>query len=204
MSNQALDGAAAPGGWAVAADVAIVVISVAVVLLTLMVLLVLRRIDRVLGEVAGEVLRSLREEIQPLAANALGIAKNTEAVTGSLRGGAQHLADSAEFVSGGAKRAWAGLEERVVELTALLAVIQEEFEELYLSTASTLRTLKLGARLVSAPGRARSGGEAPGAEGAADGAVADDAEPAAVGDETEEEPEAEPDPDTGSAGENDE
>ena len=151
MPEQSVGAAPPGGGWAVAADVATVVLAVAAVLLAGVCVLLALRFGRLLRVTRVEMKTAYRDEVRPLLDSLTATSRHAQAISGSLRSGVESLEASAAHVSDGARKAWSDLEERVNDLTALLAVIQKECEDLYLDTASALRTFRSVTQLLGAP-----------------------------------------------------
>jgi len=155
---------------AITADVAMVVMAVAVVVFALLGSFLLLRANRTLGEVRLGV----RQNLGPVSDRARSISDNVEFITQALRTDVERLNESVKALTDRLHLASERMEERIEEFNALMEVVQGEAEELFLDTASTVRGVREGARAIAAngppPGEAVADDEAPGEEGATDGA----------------------------------
>jgi hypothetical protein len=126
-------------------------------------------VRRLVRPVRGLVGR-LQEEAVPVVAHARGAAENVKEITGTVK---EQVADVRETVDTAVARlegAGRAAEARLRELNALMKVVQEEAEGLFIDTASTLRGLRAGASALGAadgeeeerPRGGRIGGDLPG------------------------------------------
>lgn len=146
---------AAPGGTlAVAADVALIVVAAAVLVLALLGILLFARLRR-----AVDRLQSIAEQsMGPVSDRARAISDNVEFITRAVRTDVEKLSDSVEALTDRLQLASERMEQRVEEFNALMEVVQDEAEEIFLDTASTVRGVREGARSIGAPrGQPRAG-----------------------------------------------
>jgi uncharacterized protein YoxC len=127
-------------GLSVAADVSIVIVAVAVVVLALVLAVVLVRISRVLVEIRSGV----RQNLGPVAERARGISENVEFITKSLRDDVDRLNGSVTALTDRLKHASDRMEERIEDFNALMEVVQDEAEEIFIDTAATVRAVRAG------------------------------------------------------------
>ena len=132
-------------GLSVAADISIVIVAVAVVVLTIVTTFLLLRVNRVVGQVGG----SVRQNLGPVSERARGIAENVEVITRTLRGDVERLNESVTSVTDGLKLASQRMEERIEDFNALMEVVQEEAEDVFIDTAATVRGVREGARSIT-------------------------------------------------------
>jgi uncharacterized protein YoxC len=102
-----------------------------------------RRVNGVLDRVYGD--------LTPIIRNVATISENVVEVTSSIRGDIRAVSATIESVNTGVQEALAATERRVQDFNALLAVAQEEAEQLFLSTASTVRGVQRGAEELRDP-----------------------------------------------------
>ncbi len=138
-------------GLSVAADVSIVIVAVAVVVLALVLAVVLVRISRVLVEIRSGV----RHNLGPVAERARGISENVEFITKSLRDDVDRLNGSVTSLTDRLKHASDRMEERIEDFNALMEVVQDEAEEIFIDTAATVRGVRAGVGSIA--GGRRSG-----------------------------------------------
>ena len=95
----------------------------------------------------------LQSDVAPLIRHANAIADNVNFLTTSIRSDIQKVNNTIDSANDRVKRALTVAERRVNEFNALLSVVQNEAEGVFVSTASTVRGVRQGA----ATFRARSG-----------------------------------------------
>lgn len=168
------------GPLAAAADIAIIVIAVAVVVLAVLGGVVLIRFNVIMTELR----RSARQSFGPVSDRARSISDNVEFITQALRTDVEKLNASVRALSDRLQQASDRMEERIEEFNALMSVVQDEAEDIFLDTASTVRGVREGARVISRESLRAGDGEpverpAPHAEAAphADAAPHAEAEP---------------------------
>lgn len=87
----------------------------------------------------------LHGDLAPLLRHANSIADNIDFVTTSIRGDVQKVTDTIGAANDRVQRGLSVAERRLNEFNALLAVVQDEAEGMFLSTASTVRGVRRGA-----------------------------------------------------------
>jgi uncharacterized protein YoxC len=130
-------------GLSIAADVSIVIVAAAVVVVVLALAFLLARTNRLLAQVG--------QHIAPVAERTRGIAENVEHVTRSLRDDVERVNESVQALTDRLKLASDRMEERIEDFNALMEVVQEEAEGVFIDTASTVRGVKAGARSLTEP-----------------------------------------------------
>jgi signal transduction histidine kinase len=130
-------------GLSVAADVSIVIVAVAVVVLAVVVALLLVRANRLLAQVT--------QQIGPVAERSRGIAENVEHITRTVRDDVEKVNTSVTALTDRLKLASDRMEERIEDFNALMEVVQEEAEGVFVDTASTVRGVRAGARALTEP-----------------------------------------------------
>lgn len=138
---------AARSGLEVAADVAVVALTVVLALLVLVLLVQLRKVHgtvRSLGD-------SLLEKADPAIQSARGVGENVEFITGVVREDVQKVHRSVGEITERLNQASDRVEERIEEFNALMEVVQEEAEDIFIGTASTVRGVRAGAHSLQEP-----------------------------------------------------
>jgi hypothetical protein len=124
--------------------VSVVIIAVALVVAAVAFASIALAVRRLIRPVNGLVGR-LQEGATPVLEHARGAAENVREISGSVREEVGRLrgvvGGSVERLEGASRAA----EARLRELNALLKVVQEEAEGLFIDTASTLRGVRAGA-----------------------------------------------------------
>jgi uncharacterized protein YoxC len=169
-------------GLSVAADISIVIVAAAVVVLAIVLILVLARLSKVLVEIRNGV----RTNLGPVAERSRGIAENVEAITRTVRGDVDKLTGSVTALTDRLKQASERMEERIEDFNALMEVVQEEAEDVFIDTAATVRGVRAGARSIT------RGRRAPGADDASAGETDDEPAREATADNLPADPESEP------------
>jgi len=91
-----------------------------------------------------QLLDRIHDDITPIMANAHDITDNVNYITTSIRADIGKLNATIDSANERVRRAMAVSEARVQEFNALLAIVQEEAEGLFVSTASTVRGVQRG------------------------------------------------------------
>jgi hypothetical protein len=141
-------------GLSVAADVAVVVIGAAVAVLALVTAALLLRLSRAVGELRIGV----RQNLGPVSDRARAISDNVEFITQALRTDVERLNSSVKALTDRLNLASERMEERVEEFNALMEVVQDEAEGIFIDTASTVRGVRAGARSIAHGGEGRRSG----------------------------------------------
>jgi methyl-accepting chemotaxis protein len=117
-----------------------------VILFLLAVILVLqmRRLSRTLGSVA----KNLERNAEPVLDRARSVAENVDFIAASVRTDIQKLNESVGRITDRLNHASDRVEERVEDFNALIEVVQGEAEDIFLDTASTVRGVRAGARVL--------------------------------------------------------
>lgn len=125
---------------------AIVVAAGLVILFLLAVVLVLqmRRLSKTLGSVA----KNLERNADPVLDRARSVAENVDFIAASVRTDIQKLNESVGRITDRLNHASDRVEERVEDFNALIEVVQSEAEDIFLDTASTVRGVRAGARVL--------------------------------------------------------
>ena len=141
-------------GLSIAADVAIVTIGVAMVLVAIVTAALLLRLSRTIGELRIGV----RQNLGPVSDRARAISDNVEFITQALRTDVERLNASVKALTDRLQLASERMEERIEEFNALMEVVQDEAEGIFIDTASTVRGVRAGARSIASERRGSRGG----------------------------------------------
>lgn len=123
--------------------IATIVIALALIALGLLVLGLAWQLRRLSRRVAP-VLERFRGDVDPIVKHATSVADNVDYVSTAVRGDVERLQRTVDSATQRVNRMAAAAEKRVHELDALLRVIQEEAEDLFIGTASTVRGVREG------------------------------------------------------------
>jgi TolA-binding protein len=140
-----LQTAGGAGAIAVAADVAEIVVAVAMLVLALLAITLFVRLNGLLGELRS----TARTSFGPVSDRAKVISDNVEYITQALRTDVEKLNASVRSLSDRLQLASERMEERIEEFNALMEVVQDEAEDVFLDTASTVRGVREGARAIT-------------------------------------------------------
>jgi uncharacterized protein YoxC len=103
-----------------------------------------RRVNHLLERIYGD--------INPIMRHASNIADNVDYVTTAIRTDIQQLNATITTANQRLQEAMAATEHRLRDMSALLSVVQEEAEQMFVSTASTVRGVQHGASALSRNG----------------------------------------------------
>ena len=133
----------------VVSDVAGIVIAVAMLVLAILGVIIFLRVNQLLKDVRGAAQRSLG----PVSDRASVISDNVEFISQALRTDVEKLNEAVRGLTDRLQFASERMEERIEDFNALMEVVQDEAEEIFLDTASTVRGVREGARTIAAPSR---------------------------------------------------
>ena len=119
----------------------------------------------------NEMLERVYGDVTPLMRHASSIADNVDYVTTAIRGDVERVSRVIRGAEESLQRAVELAQRRLNDFNALLDVVQEEAENVFLTTASTVRGVRSGAEVLR-------GGRAATRDGADDAAEEDEAEDA--------------------------
>ena len=135
-------------GWQqwveVFAGVAQIILAIALLAVGLGVLFAAMKV-KALAKKVEEQGQKLRVDLAPAIRNVTTVSENAVAVSKSVRGDVDRLSGSVTAATEKLKEAAAVAEQRVGEFNALLGVVQEEAEELFIGGASAIRGARAGA-----------------------------------------------------------
>ena len=93
------------------------------------------------------LLERIHNDVAPIISNAHNISDNLNFITTSIRTDVAKLHETIDTGNRRVRRAMDESEQRVKEFNALLRVVQDEAEGLFISTASTVRGVQQGTRV---------------------------------------------------------
>ena len=141
-----LQNAVATGdGLAMAADIATIVVGIAIVVVAFAGVALARKMNRTLDGVRTAVNQSLG----PVSERARAISDNVEFISHALRTDVERLNASVRSLSGRLHQASDRMEERIEDFNALMEVVQEEAEGMFIDTAATVRGVREGAAAIT-------------------------------------------------------
>ena len=130
---------------AIAADIAMIVVGVAIVILTFAGVMLARKINRTLDGVRTAV----GQNLGPVSDRARAISDNVEFISHALRTDVERLNASVHALSYRLHQASGRMEERIEDFNALMEVVQEEAEGMFIDTAATMHGLREGAAAIT-------------------------------------------------------
>ena len=140
------------GGWrvwldtlAALAQILIALVTVGIGATLLGILFAIRRLARVVRATVGDALQRLEAEARPVLEHARAISANAEAISTTVRTDFNEFNQTITAANQRLNQAAAAAEQRIAEFNALLAVVQDEAENLFIGTASTVRGVQVGA-----------------------------------------------------------
>jgi hypothetical protein len=131
--------------------VAAVVIALAMVALVAIGVTIGLRLQKSEAAMAASFVR-FRAQIAPLIENAIGVSENLKYISGSLRGDVRRIASTVASANDRVHQAVSATERRLNEFNALLSVVQDEAEDLFVATASTVEGVRRGAASLATRG----------------------------------------------------
>lgn len=131
--------------WLALSAVANLIIAVAILVIAAVAVGVALELRAAHRELQGSIDR-VRSELAPVLANVRSISDDVRGMTQSVRGDVERVNETVTQVTERVQHALAVSEERLGEFNALLGVVQDEAERLFVSTASTVRGVRRGAQ----------------------------------------------------------
>lgn len=123
--------------------IATIVVAIALLLIgfgLIFAALKVKQLTRKMEEQAGK----LRVDLAPAVANVNRVAENAGALSETVRADSARLSETVASANDALRRAAVEAERRVGEFNALIGVVQEEAEHLFIGGASTIRGLRAG------------------------------------------------------------
>ncbi len=135
----------ADGVLAIAADVAMIVVTVAVVVTAVTAVVLMRKMSRTIDGVRT----GINQNLGPVSDRARSISDNVDFISQALRTDVERLNGSVRALSDRLHQASDRMEERIEEFNALMGVVQEEAEGIFIDTAATVRGVREGAAAIT-------------------------------------------------------
>lgn len=110
----------------------------------------------------NDLLKRVENQVNPILRHANEVADNVNYVTTAVRQDVAELKVTIDRAEARLENAAAQAEERINEFNALLKVVQEEAEDLFIDTASTLRGVRAGATALRSSPSGGTGHDHPG------------------------------------------
>jgi len=120
------------------------IMTIALLILTIVATPVAWRLWKTYSKV-DHLLERVHDDLAPILANAHDISDNLNFITTAVRTDVARLNETINSANERLKRAMALSERRVNEFNALLSIVQQEAEGVFVSTASTVRGVRRGA-----------------------------------------------------------
>jgi hypothetical protein len=140
---------ARPEGWqawvAVLADVATILIALALIAVALALIFAALQSRKIYGKVHA-LLDRVHGDLKPVIGHATDVAENVNYMSTAVRADVDQFRARLEKAQSRLTEAAGATEHRIRRFNALLDVVQDEAEGLFIDTASTLRGVQAGAR----------------------------------------------------------
>ena len=149
VAVQAYPGGAA-GVFAIIRDIATIIIALAL-LATVVALAAIALIAKKLVGKVGGLLDKVQDGVDPVLKHARDVGDNVNYVTTAIRVDVQQLNKTIANANQRVNEVVVVAEERINELNGLIKVVQEEAEDIFIDTASTVRGIRAGADALRRP-----------------------------------------------------
>lgn len=140
---------AQPEGWmrwvAVLESIATILIAVALIAIALALIAAAWQSRKIYGKVHA-LLDRLHGDVKPVIGHAVDVAENVNYMSTAIRADVDHFRETLDGAQKRLTEAAGATEQRIRQFNALLRIVQDEAEELFVETASTLRGVQVGAR----------------------------------------------------------
>ena len=143
--------AATPTGFERIVEIASGVLTILICLFVIALVPVLWNFRRSFQRIQ-QLLERLHADVQPFVAHATKAADNISYITRSIRGDVEKVSATIATANDRLRDAVQVTEHRLSDFNALLKVVQEEAEQMFVSTASAVRGVRTSASALSEPG----------------------------------------------------
>ena len=109
----------------------------------------LRKVHVTLKRFSGH----FQKRLDPILERGLEVTANMESISSVVRVDVQRVSESVRSLSDRLQNASDRMEERIQEFNALMEVVQEEAEDVFIGSAATARGVREGARVFRGPGQ---------------------------------------------------
>jgi uncharacterized protein YoxC len=148
-----------PTGWRLwlvtLADIATVVIALALLVTGLVLMVIALQVRKLIKKV-DPLLSQVKTHVDPLMGHARDVGENVNYMSSAIRADVQQVTELVDATRRRLNRTADATEQRIREFNALLGVMQEEAERIFISTASAARGVRVGTEAYRA--RTDSGG----------------------------------------------
>jgi uncharacterized protein YoxC len=96
-----------------------------------------------------------QERLDPILERGLEVTANMEFISSAIRMDVQRVSESVRSLSDRLQNASGRMEKRVQEFNALMEVVQQEAEDVFIGSAAAARGVREGARVFRGPGKVR-------------------------------------------------
>jgi uncharacterized protein YoxC len=138
-----------PEGWqrwvSVLESIAIILIAVALIAIALALIAAALQSRKIYGKV-HTILDRVHADVKPIIGHATDVAENVNYMSTAIRADVDELRAALEKAQDRLTSATHATEQRIRQFNALVKLVQEEAEELFIDTASTVRGVQAGAR----------------------------------------------------------
>jgi uncharacterized protein YoxC len=135
--------AAEPGWWDKVTSVASGVMTITIIVLSAALIPAAWNFRKSYKKVS-DMLDKIYGDVNPLMRHASAIADNVDYISTAIRVDVQQVSQTVAAVNQRLQQAVAAAEDRINQLNALLEVVQEEAESVFVTTASTVRGVRTG------------------------------------------------------------
>jgi uncharacterized protein YoxC len=125
------------------AGIAQIVLAIALLAVGVAVLMAAQRVKALIRKVEEQG-QKLRVDLAPAIHNVTAVTENVNFVSKTVRKDAERLSESVNAATSRLKSAAAAAEEKVGEFNALIGVVQEEAESLFIGGAAAIRGVQAG------------------------------------------------------------
>lgn len=138
-------------GLTIAAQIALVIIATVFVGVAVWLALLLRSLQKLTREL-GSVGDRVMERARPILDSGKGTAENVEFISSVVRRDVEDLHETVQRLSARLRDASEQMEERIDTFNALMDLVQDEAEDLFLGTAATARGVREGVKSLRSDG----------------------------------------------------
>lgn len=124
-------------------DIATLIIALAMLVAAAVLVVIALQVRRLIRKV-DPLLRQVQGHIDPILGHGRDVAENVNYMSSAIRADVQHLSELVDASRQRLNRSATAAEQRIREFNALLGVMQEEAERIFIDTASTVRGVQAG------------------------------------------------------------
>ncbi|MBA4157070.1 MAG: DUF948 domain-containing protein [Gemmatimonadetes bacterium] len=124
-------------------DIATLIIALALLVAVAVLVVIALQVRKLIRKV-DPILHQVRGHIDPIMGHGRDVAENVNYMSSAIRADVQHLTELVDASRQRLNHSATAAEQRIREFNALLGVMQEEAERLFIDTASTVRGVQAG------------------------------------------------------------